>query len=130
MQPVAISRGNLPFSHLLKVLIIQPRRQRKQMLTVSIICLVLITVLYSLFVCLFEHKLEAAAAAHQMCPAQHVIVGVCVPRSSLGHGSSLHGRGTTFLPGFENLTTGYNKYLRPYFGGMLAPQKGAFKVSL
>ncbi|RMB93023.1 hypothetical protein DUI87_30529 [Hirundo rustica rustica] len=38
-------------------------------------------------------------------------------RSSLGHGSSLHGRGTTFFPGFENLTMGYNKYLRPYFGG-------------
>lgn len=82
------------------------------------------------FVCLFEHKLEAAAAAHQICPAQHVTVGVCVPRSSLGHGSSLHRSRTTFLPGFENLTTGYNKYLRPYFGGMLAPQKGAFKISL
>ncbi|XP_033367323.1 gamma-aminobutyric acid receptor subunit pi isoform X2 [Parus major] len=38
-------------------------------------------------------------------------------RSSLGHGSSLHGRDTTSLPGFENLTMGYNKYLRPYFGG-------------
>uniref|UniRef100_A0A8C5IBW3 Gamma-aminobutyric acid receptor subunit pi n=1 Tax=Junco hyemalis TaxID=40217 RepID=A0A8C5IBW3_JUNHY len=49
--------------------------------------------------------------------SQPVTVGVCVPRSSLGHGSSLHGRGTTSLPGFENLTVGYNKYLRPYFGG-------------
>ncbi|XP_058705055.1 gamma-aminobutyric acid receptor subunit pi isoform X1 [Poecile atricapillus] len=38
-------------------------------------------------------------------------------RSSLGHGSSLHGRDTTSLPVFENLTMGYNKYLRPYFGG-------------
>ncbi|XP_066053092.1 LOW QUALITY PROTEIN: gamma-aminobutyric acid receptor subunit pi [Chamaea fasciata] len=38
-------------------------------------------------------------------------------KSSLGHGSSLHSKGTTFLPGFENLTMGYNKYLRPYFGG-------------
>ncbi|NWY66230.1 GBRP protein, partial [Erithacus rubecula] len=36
---------------------------------------------------------------------------------SLGHGSSLHGRGTASLPGFENLTMGYNKYLQPYFGG-------------
>ncbi|OWK52600.1 Gamma-aminobutyric acid receptor subunit pi [Lonchura striata] len=52
-----------------------------------------------------------------MCPAQHVTVGVCVPRRSLGHGSSLHDKGTTSLPGFENLTMGYNKYLRPYFGG-------------
>ncbi|XP_056358089.1 gamma-aminobutyric acid receptor subunit pi isoform X4 [Oenanthe melanoleuca] len=47
--------------------------------------------------------------------------GLCLflptQRSSLGHGSSLHGRGTTSLPGFENLTMGYNKYLRPYFGG-------------
>ncbi|XP_054143851.1 LOW QUALITY PROTEIN: gamma-aminobutyric acid receptor subunit pi-like [Melozone crissalis] len=89
------------------------------MLVISIIYLVLITILYCLclFVCLFEHKLEAAAAARQMCPARPVTVGVCVPRSSLGHGSSLHGRGTTSLPGFENLTMGYNKYLRPYFGG-------------
>lgn len=82
------------------------------------------------FVCLFEHKLEAAAAAHQMCPAQYVTVGVCVPRSSLGHGSSLHGKYTTSLPGFENLTMGYNKYLRPYFGGMLASHMGAFKIGL
>ncbi|XP_068061529.1 gamma-aminobutyric acid receptor subunit pi-like isoform X3 [Anomalospiza imberbis] len=47
--------------------------------------------------------------------------GLCLflptQRSSLGHGSSLHGRGITSLPGFENLTMGYNKYLRPYFGG-------------
>uniref|UniRef100_A0A8C5NJ12 Gamma-aminobutyric acid type A receptor pi subunit n=1 Tax=Junco hyemalis TaxID=40217 RepID=A0A8C5NJ12_JUNHY len=100
------------------------------MLVISIIYLVLITILYCLFVCLFDHKLEAAAAACQMCPAQPVTVGVCVPRSSLGHGSSLHGRGTTSLPGFENLTVGYNKYLRPYFGGMLAPHRGAFKISL
>ncbi|XP_009978425.1 PREDICTED: gamma-aminobutyric acid receptor subunit delta-like [Tauraco erythrolophus] len=38
-------------------------------------------------------------------------------RCSLGHVSDLHGRDTTSLPGFENLTMGYNKYLRPYFGG-------------
>ncbi|NWS84274.1 GBRP protein, partial [Toxostoma redivivum] len=46
--------------------------------------------------------------------------GLCLflptQRSSLGHGSSLQGRGTS-LPGLENLTTGYNKYLRPNFGG-------------
>ncbi|XP_019362082.1 PREDICTED: gamma-aminobutyric acid receptor subunit pi [Gavialis gangeticus] len=29
----------------------------------------------------------------------------------------LHSSDTTSLPGFENLTMGYNKYLRPYFGG-------------
>uniref|UniRef100_A0A8C9NU43 Gamma-aminobutyric acid receptor subunit pi n=1 Tax=Serinus canaria TaxID=9135 RepID=A0A8C9NU43_SERCA len=29
----------------------------------------------------------------------------------------LHGRDTMFVTGFENLTMGYNKYLRPYFGG-------------
>uniref|UniRef100_A0A8C5UEN7 Gamma-aminobutyric acid receptor subunit pi n=1 Tax=Malurus cyaneus samueli TaxID=2593467 RepID=A0A8C5UEN7_9PASS len=47
------------------------------------------------------------------------IFHVCIPRRcSLGHGSRLHGRDTTSLPGFENLTMGYNKYLRPYFGGM------------
>uniref|UniRef100_A0A8C5IE86 Gamma-aminobutyric acid type A receptor pi subunit n=1 Tax=Junco hyemalis TaxID=40217 RepID=A0A8C5IE86_JUNHY len=68
------------------------------MLVISIIYLVLITILYCLFVCLFDHN--------------------------------LHGRGTTSLPGFENLTVGYNKYLRPYFGGMLAPHRGAFKISL
>ncbi|KAM6055118.1 gamma-aminobutyric acid receptor subunit pi isoform 1-T1 [Theristicus caerulescens] len=38
-------------------------------------------------------------------------------RCSLGHVSDLHGSDTTSLPGFENLTMGYNKYLRPYFGG-------------
>ncbi|NWT13101.1 GBRP protein, partial [Vireo altiloquus] len=38
-------------------------------------------------------------------------------RCSLGHGSHLHSRDKMSLPGFENLTVGYNKYLRPYFGG-------------
>ncbi|KAM7042611.1 gamma-aminobutyric acid receptor subunit pi [Acridotheres tristis] len=46
--------------------------------------------------------------------------GLCLflptQRSSLGHGSSLQDRGTS-LPGFESLTPGYNKYLRPNFGG-------------
>lgn len=50
VQPVAISWGNLPFSHLLKVLIIQPGQQCEQMLVISIIYLVLITILYCLFV--------------------------------------------------------------------------------
>uniref|UniRef100_A0A672UQ72 Gamma-aminobutyric acid type A receptor subunit pi n=1 Tax=Strigops habroptila TaxID=2489341 RepID=A0A672UQ72_STRHB len=40
-------------------------------------------------------------------------------RYSLGHMSDLRGSDTASLPGFENLTMGYNKYLRPYFGGML-----------
>uniref|UniRef100_A0A8C3UXG1 Gamma-aminobutyric acid type A receptor subunit pi n=1 Tax=Catharus ustulatus TaxID=91951 RepID=A0A8C3UXG1_CATUS len=47
--------------------------------------------------------------------SNYLIQFVCL--SSLGHGSSLHSRGTASLPGFENLTMGYNKYLRPYFGG-------------
>ncbi|XP_064017706.1 gamma-aminobutyric acid receptor subunit pi isoform X2 [Pogoniulus pusillus] len=38
-------------------------------------------------------------------------------RCSLGHLSSSRSGDTTSLPGFENLTMGYNKYLRPYFGG-------------
>eukprot|EP00075_Anas_platyrhynchos_P035244 XP_027324497.1 gamma-aminobutyric acid receptor subunit pi [Anas platyrhynchos] len=38
-------------------------------------------------------------------------------RCSLGHASNLGSSDTTSLPGFENLTVGYNKYLRPYFGG-------------
>ncbi|NXM33942.1 GBRP protein, partial [Oxyruncus cristatus] len=38
-------------------------------------------------------------------------------RCSLAHVPSLHSSDTTSLPGFENLTMGYNKYLRPYFGG-------------
>ncbi|KAM6196672.1 gamma-aminobutyric acid receptor subunit pi [Sarcoramphus papa] len=38
-------------------------------------------------------------------------------RCSLGHVSDLRSSDATSLPGFENLTMGYNKYLRPYFGG-------------
>ncbi|PKK26640.1 gamma-aminobutyric acid receptor subunit pi isoform X2 [Columba livia] len=38
-------------------------------------------------------------------------------RCSLGHVSNLQSSDTRSLPGFENLTMGYNKYLRPYFGG-------------
>lgn len=57
------------------------------------------------------------------CAQLHVTVHVCVPRRcSLGHVSNSQSSDTMSLPGFENLTMGYNKYLRPYFGGMLAPR--------
>uniref|UniRef100_A0A8D0KTW4 Gamma-aminobutyric acid receptor subunit pi n=1 Tax=Strix occidentalis caurina TaxID=311401 RepID=A0A8D0KTW4_STROC len=73
------------------------------------------------FVCLFEHNLETQLQQHTRCAQRarpHVTGHICVPRRcSLGHVSDLHGRDTTSLPGFENLTMGYNKYLRPYFGG-------------
>uniref|UniRef100_A0A8C8S715 Gamma-aminobutyric acid receptor subunit pi n=1 Tax=Pelusios castaneus TaxID=367368 RepID=A0A8C8S715_9SAUR len=36
---------------------------------------------------------------------------------TLGHKSNTPSGDTVSLPGFENLTEGYNKYLRPYFGG-------------
>nr|XP_023955980.1 gamma-aminobutyric acid receptor subunit pi [Chrysemys picta bellii] len=38
-------------------------------------------------------------------------------KCTLGHKSGTHSSDAVSLPGFENLTEGYNKYLRPYFGG-------------
>lgn len=126
VQPVAITWGNLPFSHLLKVLIIQPRQQCEQMFVISIIYLVLITILCGLLV--WE---QAGNSCRPDVPSPTCNSSCLCPRGcSQGHGSRLHGRDTTSLPGFENLTMGYNKYLRPYFGGMLAPYMGAFKISL
>uniref|UniRef100_A0A7M4E547 Gamma-aminobutyric acid receptor subunit pi n=1 Tax=Crocodylus porosus TaxID=8502 RepID=A0A7M4E547_CROPO len=47
-------------------------------------------------------------------PYVFMLLSIYSPRMTDG---DLHSSDTTSLPGFENLTMGYNKYLRPYFGG-------------
>lgn len=66
---------------------------------------------------------DRVSATQKMCPACRATCNktyLYFRRCTLGQKTDgdLHSSDTTSLPGFENLTMGYNKYLRPYFGGM------------